>query len=277
MLFVGTSKVPPNMVEQRKPLRPSSVQNLRKQNQDKTLTLKKKLPPNPVSRQPAGTCPPVRPYVVDKEKKQSFPANSSASWSPQPFRMAPPSSETFVTAHNGVFNVSTKENIESPRRDTFIVPKKTSVDELRRETFVSSTCPMVTSTPRCGPAMNFLTPTNPTNDDRRQTYVLPSTVKKPEIPLDEPKEIEEEADDTVKKLSDIKEEETSSKIPADIDKFLNISDIDLSLSPEKKKGDISGLDVIADQTLSLPPKTNSGIKLQLSGNNSAELKDVSLS
>lgn len=53
MLFVGTCKVPPNMVEQRKPLRPSSVQNLKRgqhPNANKSSILKDKLPANPVVR-----------------------------------------------------------------------------------------------------------------------------------------------------------------------------------------------------------------------------------
>ena len=51
MQFVATCKVPPGMIKERKPLRPTSVQNLKKrQLPDNTLELKKDLPPNPVIR-----------------------------------------------------------------------------------------------------------------------------------------------------------------------------------------------------------------------------------
>ena len=142
------------------------------------------------------------------------------------------------------------------------------------------------------------------SDDRRQTYaVLPSTVKKPQLEMKRQK-IEEEAeeetevkDDTlkqpepemmdeekptetdVKQLSDIKEEESpGSKIPTDIEQLLQISDVDLSLSPEKiKKEDISGLDMIVDQTMSAPTiQTTSNARLQLSGGgNDDSAKDMS--
>ena len=138
---------------------------------------------------------------------------------------------------------------------------------------------------------NFLTPGHLDQTDRRQTYNvlpgLPSTVKKPQLEIQTQKIVEEEEEEkdaikeepemetlkepemdvTVKKLSDIKEESTS-KIPTDVEQLLQISDIDLSLSPEKikKAGDISGLDMIADQTMSAPPKiVTSSAKLQLSG------------
>ena len=143
------------------------------------------------------------------------------------------------------------------------------------------------------------------SDDRRQTYaVLPSTVKKPQLEIKRQKIEEEEGeeekevkDDTlkqpepemvteekttetdVKQLSDIKEEESpGSKIPTDIEQLLQISDVDLSLSPEKiKKEDISGLDMIVDQTMSAPTiQTTSNARLQLSGGgNDDSAKDMS--
>jgi hypothetical protein len=274
MLFVATCKVPPGMLEQRKPLRPSSVQNLKRQQPslDKTMVLKKKLPANPVTRAASGVCPPVRPYVQDQPENFSKPRRESmASWSPQPFRMA--SEEAFDVS-------SVKENLNldsvaSPRRDTFVIPKRVNDETMvRRETFIAAgSGPMVTSTPRCGPPQeNFLTP-----DDRRQTYVLPSTVKKPLEPQEPPKHaetIEAEDETTVVHLSDIKEEEepasrTLSK--KNVDEFLEISGVDLSLSPEKK--DLSGLDVLTNQTLSLPPKPSSNIKLQLSNGDTSEVSD----
>ena len=85
----------------------------------------------------------------------------------------------------------------------------------------------------------------------------------------EPETVTEEKQETdVKQLSDIKEEESpGSKIPSDIEQLLQISDVDLSLSPEKiKKEDISGLDMILDQTMSAPSiQTTSNARLQLSG------------
>ena len=219
-----------------------------------------------------------------------------------------------------IIKLLNKENISSPRRDTFIVPKGLAISDetitIRRETFVSvNPRPMLTSTPRIGGGgqgsqankqeFNFLTPSaNMDSDDRRQTYaVLPSTVKKPQLEMKRQK-IEEEAeeetevkDDTlkqpepemvteekttetdVKQLSDIKEEESpGSKIPTDIEQLLQISDVDLSLSPEKiKKEDISGLDMIVDQTMSAPTiQTTSNARLQLSGGgNDDSTKDMS--
>merc|ERR1719225_369774 len=66
-------------------------------------------------------------------------------------------------------------------------------------------------------------------------------------------------------------------IPTDIDQLLEISDVNLSLSPEKvKKEDISGLDMIVNQTMSEPPKTTSSAKLQLSGGGGDDTnKDIS--
>ena len=319
MLLVGTCKVPQSMIDKRKPLRPTSVQNLKRQSLNSTsLPAKKDLPPNPVTRQPNGTCPPVRPYVAesnldDKSAVKKVSQESSVSWSPQPFKMATsvPKQETFVASNNStVFEM--KENIESPRRDTFVVPsisngKETDQlrrdtylcppkasfhpnnDTFRRETFVPLNCPMpmVTSTPRVGgsPQLDFVTP----GEERRQTYVLPSTVKKPQLQSPSPQRpksskspIVEEAkqalrdvanlhddqlDLTLKdsvRLSAIKEE-GSSHVPTDIDQLLEISGVDLDLSPEKKKpAELSGINMIAEQTLSLPPKSTSDVKLQLS-------------
>ena len=282
-------------------------------------------------RQPIGSCPPVRPYIAETEasklKRPDFP-HGEDSWSPQPFRMASSGSpakairrETFISSKKEAFDESNvnKENISSPRRDTFIVPKGLAISDetitIRRETFVSvNPRPMLTSTPRIGGGgqgsqannqeLNFLTPSaHMDTDDRRQTYaVLPSTVKKPQLEMKRQK-IEEEAeeeevvkDDTlkqpepemvteektetdVKQLSDIKEEESpGSKIPTDIEQLLQISDVDLSLSPEKiKKEDISGLDMIMDQTMSAPTiQTTSNARLQLSGGgNDDSAKDMS--
>ena len=155
------------------------------------------------------------------------------------------------------------------------------------------------------PGFNILTPGHMDQNDRRQTYNvlpgLPSTVKKPQLEIHthkieeivEEEEVEKdiikedletlkepENDTTVKKLSNIKEEETTSgsNIPTetDIEQLLQISDIDLSLSPEKiKKEDISGLDMIVDQTMSAPPKiVTSCAKLQLSGGSTHEDESV---
>ena len=317
MLFAGTCKVPPSMIDktqqqQRRPLRPSSVQNLKKQN-EKSSIIKSKLPPNPIVRHPPGSCPPVRPYNMERDVKKSGFLNASettenVSWSPQPFRMAAASAnsveikrETFVKLESQQLFIETKENYQKSnadetieqRRDTFIVPKATAISDesiIRRETFVTSSCPMVTSTPMIknavspGSTPNFLTPGS--LNDRRQTYVLPSTVKKPgedkkDVNLSneiekakkalEVFDILEEEDSRSKELSDIKEEDNSSSsspssnVPTDVDQLLQISGIDLDLSPEKKKpGDLSGLDFIADQTMSLPPKSTSNIQLQLS-------------
>jgi hypothetical protein len=285
-------------------------------------------------RQPIGSCPPVRPYIAETEasklKRPDFP-HGEDSWSPQPFRMASSGSpakdirrETFISSKKEAFDESNvnKENISSPRRDTFIVPKGLAISDetitIRRETFVSvNPRPMLTSTPRIGGGgqgsqankqeFNFLTPSaHMDSDDRRQTYaVLPSTVKKPQLDMkrqkiEEEEEAEEEKevkDDTlkqpepemvteekitetdVKQLSDIKEEESpGSKIPTDIEQLLQISDVDLSLSPEKiKKEDISGLDMIVDQTMSAPTiQTTSNARLQLSGGgNDDSVKDMS--
>ena len=284
-------------------------------------------------RQPIGSCPPVRPYIAETEasklKRPDFP-HGEDSWSPQPFRMASSGSpakdirrETFISSQKEAFDESNvnKENISSPRRDTFIVPKGLAISDetitIRRETFVSvNPRPMLTSTPRIGGGgqgsqankqeFNFLTPSAHMDlDDRRQTYaVLPSTVKKPQLEMKRQKIEEEEAeeeeevkDDTlkqpepemvteektetdVKQLSDIKEEEStmSSKVPTDIEQLLQISDVDLSLSPEKiKKEDISGLDMIVDQTMSAPSiQTTSNARLQLSGGgNDDSTKDMS--
>ena len=285
-------------------------------------------------RQPIGSCPPVRPYIAEteasKQKRPDFP-HGEDSWSPQPFRMASSVSpakdirrETFISSQKEAFDESNvnKENVSSPRRDTFIVPKGLAISDetitIRRETFVSvNPRPMLTSTPRIGGGgqgsqankqeFNFLTPSAHLDlDDRRQTYaVLPSTVKKPQLEMkrqkieEEAEEEEEVKDDTlkqpepemvteettetdVKQLSDIKEEaesNTSSKIPTDVEQLLQISDVDLSLSPEKiKKEDISGLDMIVDQTMSAPSiQTTSNARLQLSGGggNDDSTKDVS--
>lgn len=231
-------------------------------------------------RQPAGTCPPVRPYVAEPkegDKKQRFfnggaknpDPSPAASWSPQPFRMA----ESFVSAHKEVFDVTNnKENVgESPRRDTFIVPKiNDETVNIRRETFITSTngvppCSMITSTPRCGPVSEFSTPNAVI--DRRQTYaVLPSTVKKPTEIQEAMAKAKIMLDET-KNLYEIKEESPSAS-KVDVNEMLEISGVDLSLSPEKKKmADMSGLDLIADQTLSLPPASTSDVKLQLSTGN----------
>ena len=53
-----------------------------------------------------------------------------------------------------------------------------------------------------------------------------------------------------------------------IDDFMDISDVDLNLSPEKKE--ISGLEIISNQSISIPPRrVNSNVKLSLSnGKNS---------
>lgn len=230
-----------------------------------------------------GTCPPIRPYVAEQkgDQKQRFigAANNpeAASWSPQPFRMA----DTFVTAHKEVFEEATnKENSESPRRDTFIVPKiNDETINIRRETFITSGnagCPMITSTPRCGPPLSsseFSTPNSVM--DRRQTYaVLPSTVKKPADHHQDLCQAMVKAktmlDDETKNLYEIKEESGGGS-NVDVNQMLDISGVDLSLSPEKKKmADLSGLDLITDQTLSLPPQapvSTSEVKLQLSTGN----------
>ena len=70
-----------------------------------------------------------------KTKRQDFPQGegegvaSQQFQSQQPFRFAPESPtknirrETFVSSRKDTFDESVKENISSPRRDTFIVPK----------------------------------------------------------------------------------------------------------------------------------------------------------
>ena len=104
-------------------------------------------------RQAIGSCPPVRPYIAETEasklKRPDFP-HGEDSWSPQPFRMASSGSpakdirrETFISSKKEAFDESNvnKENISSPRRDTFIVPKGLAISDetitIRRETFVS--------------------------------------------------------------------------------------------------------------------------------------------
>ena len=326
MLLVGTCKVPQSMVEKRKPLRPTSVQNLKRQSLNSTsMAAKKDLPPNPVTRQPQGACPPVRPYVAetnldDKSTVKKVSQESGVSWSPQPFKMAAsvPKQETFVASNSTVFDIKENVNVDSPRRDTFVVPStdqlrrdtylcppkasfNTNNDTFRRDTFVPSNCPMpmVTSTPRVGgsPQLDFLTP----GEERRQTYVLPSTVKKPQPPVlqspssfmpksskspivEEAKQAlrevanlhDDQLDLTLKdsvRLSAIKEE-GSSNVPTDIDQLLEISGVDLDLSPEKKRpAELSGINMIAEQTLSLPPKSNSDVKLQLS--NGGQVSNIS--
>ena len=321
MLLVGTCKVPQSMVDKRKPLRPTSVQNLKRQSLNSTsMASKKDLPPNPVARQPQGACPPVRPYVAetnldDKSAVKKVSQETNVSWSPQPFKMAAttvPKQETFVASNSTVFDM--KENVESPRRDTFVVPCtdqlrrdtylcppkasfNTNNDTFRRDTFVPSNCPMpmVTSTPRVGgsPQLDFLTP----GEERRQTYVLPSTVKKPQPPvLQSPSSlapkpskspIVEEAKQALREVANLQDdqldltlkdsvrlsaikEEGSSNVPTDIDQLLEISGVDLDLSPEKKRpAELSGINMIAEQTLSLPPKSTSDVKLQLSNGGQA--------
>ena len=179
-----------------------------------------------------------------------------------------------ITANN---HETFEDNLQ--RRETFIVPKPANHinDEttvIRRETFVTSTCP-ITSTPRVGG----------TNPD----FMIPSTVKKPQEKIPTPKMLH--VDHAIKALEEVKQLSTEtflkpenecdnmeiklslvndgSNVPTDIDQLLEISGVDLNLSPEKKKkatagADISGLDVIADQTLTAPPKSTSNVKLQLS-------------
>ena len=109
----------------------------------------------------------MRPYIAETEasklKRPDFP-HGEDSWSPQPFRMASSGSpakdirrETFISSKKEAFDESNvnKENISSPRRDTFIVPKGLAISDetitIRRETFVSvNPRPMLTSTPRIG-------------------------------------------------------------------------------------------------------------------------------
>ena len=309
MLLIGTCKVPPSMIEKRKPLRPSSVQNLKRQSLNSTASAasKKDLPPNPVIRQPQGTCPPVRPYVsesnVDEKTatKKVF-QEENLSWSPQPFKMAEVKRETFSVPTVEAFEM--KENVASPRRETFIVPNADQLrrdtylcppkpsshinnDTFRRETFIpSNIAPMVTSTPRIGgsPQLDFVTPGH---EDRRGTYVLPSTVKKPlSVPSPGVKSskspIVEEAKRALQEVADLEEdrldltlkegvrlsaikEEASSNVPTDIDQLLEISGVDLELSPQKKgPAELSGINIITEQTLSLPPRSNSDLALQLS-------------
>ena len=168
---------------QRKPLRPSSVQNLRKSQQIPVVPPKKNLPSNPISRQPIGSTPPVRAYVKDEDNRQGLQVlqDSTISWSPQPFRNAAEESrndtldsrrDTFVVAHKDVFENASITNTTSPRRDTFVVPKATLIHEdssfNRRQTFITSTKSMITSTPRTDPTTIL-----------GAKVVLPSTVKKP--------------------------------------------------------------------------------------------------
>ena len=308
LLLIGTCKVPPSMIEKRKPLRPSSVQNLKRQSLNSTaLASKKDLPPNPVVRQPQGTCPPVRPYVNesnvdDKTATKKVFQEESLSWSPQPFKMAEVKRETFSVPTVEAFEM--KENVASPRRETFIVPSTDQLrrdtylcppkpsshinnDTFRRETFIPSNIPpMVTSTPRIGgsPQLDFVTPGH---EDRRGTYVLPSTVKKP-LSVQSPvvksskSPIVEEAKRALKEVVDLEDdrldltlkegvglsaikEEASSNVPTDIDQLLEISGVDLELSPQKKgPAELSGINIITEQTLSLPPKSNSDLTLHLS-------------
>ena len=312
MLLVGTCKVPQSMIEKRKPLRPSSVQNLKRQSMNSTSGASKKdLPPNPITRQPQGTCPPVRPYVSestvdDKSVTKKVSQQENLSWSPQPFKMAEVKPETFSVVNNEAFEM--KENVDIPRRETFIVPNSDQLrrdtylcppkptshinnDTFRRETFIPSNMPpMVTSTPRIGgsPQLDFVTPGH---EDRRGTYVLPSTVKKPLPPpspaassrksskspiVEEAKKAlrevanleDDQLDLTLKesvRLSAIKEE-ASSNVPTDIDQLLEISGVDLELSPQKKApAELSGINMIMEQTLSLPPlPATEDVTLQLS-------------
>ena len=178
---------------QRKPLRPSSVQNLRKSQQIPVVPTKKNLPSNPISRQPIGSTPPVRAYVKPKDNSQGLQVlqDSAISWSPQPFRNAAEESrndaldsrrDTFVVAHKDVFENASMKNTTSPRRDTFVVPKATLIHEdssfSRRQTFITSTKSMITSTPRADPTI------------LGAKVELPSTVKKP---IDLKKEEEEKS------------------------------------------------------------------------------------
>ena len=126
-------------VFQRKPLRPSSVQNLRKTQQQTIAPPKKILPPNPIVRQTNGSSPPVRPYSVPNEGKDhphralEVVQNSEQSWSPQPFRnsevMEDARRDTFVVARKETFSEHSMASTASPRRETFIVPKSTNVHD----------------------------------------------------------------------------------------------------------------------------------------------------
>ena len=59
-----------------------------------------------------------------------------------------------------------------------------------------------------------------------------------------------------------------------IDDFMDISDVDLNLSPEKKE--ISGLEIISNQSISIPPpptRVNSNLKLSLSNGSRNSIND----
>ena len=146
---------------------------------------KKNLLPNPITRQPSGTSPPVRPYDDKSLSDRGLQVlqDSMVSLSPQPFRLNAEDSrrDTFVVAHKEVFENASMTSSASPRRDTFVVPKSsTMIHEettiIRRETFVTSASKaMITSTPRS----DLATKMNDDDDkERRHDYILPSTVKK---------------------------------------------------------------------------------------------------
>ena len=68
-------------------------------------------------------------------------------------------------------------------------------------------------------------------------------------------------DVSLKKLTDV--QDINLDHTDTVDNFLEISDVDLNLSPEKK--DISGLEMITNQSISRPPKASpSNVKLSLS-------------
>ena len=68
-------------------------------------------------------------------------------------------------------------------------------------------------------------------------------------------------DVSLKKLTDV--QDMNLDHTDTVDNFLEISDVDLNLSPEKK--DISGLEMITNQSISRPPKASpTNVKLSLS-------------
>ena len=185
--------------------------------------------------------------------------------------------ETFVT--------STKSMITS----TPIVSCETPMDGVRRETFVfpSTVKKRDSTTSPSGHAKKSIEP------------LLQKDCSKPEIIEEEDedavdeKTITSKKDESTKVCNSFKDasmevnfttedvptkkeyqaEDKPTKPTTDINRLLEISDVDLSLSPEKKE--ISGLEVITNQSISLPPKSSSNVKLSLSNGKDASSEGFS--
>ena len=185
--------------------------------------------------------------------------------------------ETFVT--------STKSMITS----TPIVSCETPMDGVRRETFVfpSTVKKRDSTTSPSGHAKKSIEP------------LLQKDCSKPEIIEEEDedavdeKTITSKKDESTKVCNSFKDasmevnfttedvptkkeyqaEDEPTKPTTDINRLLEISDVDLSLSPEKNE--ISGLEVITNQSISLPPKSSSNVKLSLSNGKDASSEGFS--